>query len=213
MEYFFGLFLVYDLDDFNFFTRSGLVRVGDLYAEEERELLLELRVPITSNEGHHVLSVCCSYKDPATQEIIYGTDQPLLVPKPQQFRSSLPKIQRLRNFFITTRAIAESRRLISLNEMSSAVQLLASSRELLVQSGCLGEEYVRRLEAELLEIKWRKEAEEEMMQRRQRMVEDKEEALTPSSAWRGSDRLGKVSCGKKSAKRVSDLHGFENARF
>lgn len=188
---------------------SGLVRIGDLYAEEERELLLELRVPITSNEGHHVLSVCCSYKDPATQEIIYGTDQPLLVPKPQPFRSSLPKIQRLRNFFVTTRAIAESRRLIGLNEMSSAVQLLASSRELLVQSGCLGEEYVRRLETELLEIRWRKEAEEEMMQRRQRMVEEKEEPLTPSSAWRRS----KVSCVKTSTKRVSDLHGFENARF
>lgn len=188
---------------------SGLVRIGDLYAEEERELLLELRVPITSNEGHHVLSVCCSYKDPTTQEIIYGTDQPLLVPKPQPFRSSLPKIQRLRNFFVTTRAIAESRRLIALNEMCSAVQLLASSRELLVQSGCLGEEYVRRLETELLEIRWRKEAEEEMMQRRQRMVEEKEEPLTPSSAWRRS----KVSCVKTSTKRVSDLHGFENARF
>lgn len=172
-----------------------------MYAEEERELLLELRVPVTSNEGHHVLSVCCSYKDPATQEIIHGTDQPLLVPKPQTFRSSIPKIQRLRNFFITTRAIAESRRLIELNEMSSAVQLLASSRELLVQSGCLGEEYVPKLEAELSEIRWRREVEEEVMQRRQRMGEEK------------VDRLPKVSCVKKSTKRVSDLHGFENARF
>ncbi|KAL1817659.1 hypothetical protein ACET3Z_020233 [Daucus carota] len=180
---------------------SGLIRIGDLYAEEERELLLELRVPVTSNEGHHVLSVCCSYKDPATQEIIHGTDQPLLVPKPQTFRSSIPKIQRLRNFFITTRAIAESRRLIELNEMSSAVQLLASSRELLVQSGCLGEEYVPKLEAELSEIRWRREVEEEVMQRRQRMGEEK------------VDRLPKVSCVKKSTKRVSDLHGFENARF
>lgn len=191
---------------------SDAIRIGDLYAEEERGLLLEVRVPVTSNEAHHVLSVCCSYKDPGTQEIIYGTDQPLLVPKPQAFRSSGPKIQRLRNFFVTTRAIAESRRLIELNEMSSALQLLASSRELLVQSGCLGEEYARRLEAELAEIRWRKEAEEEMVRRR-RVVEENGEPLTPSSAWRGGDRLAKVTCVKKSTKRVSDLHGFENARF
>ncbi|KAJ6391391.1 hypothetical protein OIU77_025383 [Salix suchowensis] len=41
---------------------TGSVRLGDLYAEEERELLVELRVPQSAAGSHHVMSVRCLYK-------------------------------------------------------------------------------------------------------------------------------------------------------
>lgn len=45
------------------------------------------------------------------------------------------------------------------------------------------------------------------------MVDENGEPLTPTSAWRAAERLAKVATLKKSLNKVSDLHGFENARF
>ncbi|XP_050212854.1 E3 ubiquitin-protein ligase WAV3 [Mercurialis annua] len=209
---------------------SGSIRLGDLYAEEERELLVELRVPSSAVGTHHVMSVRCLYKDPASQEVVYGRDQALLVPRPHAVRSSAPKIERLRNHFITTRAIAESRRLVENNDFTSAHHLLASSRALILQSSsALGDEYVRGLEAELAELHWRKQHQMEIQQQQQMMIQRRRgnerdsnttvvidengEPLTPTSAWRAAEKLAKVAMMKKSLNKVSDLHGFENARF
>ncbi|KAJ8541261.1 hypothetical protein K7X08_002077 [Anisodus acutangulus] len=206
---------------------SSCVWLGDLYAEEERELLLEVKVPtMTNGSSHHVLSVRCCYKDPVTQEAIYGREHSLLVPRPQAVQSSIPKIERLRNLFITTRAIAESRRLIEHNELSSSMHLLSSARALLIQSGsAFVDEYVRVLEAELTEVQWRKQYQQQIEQQkviqRQRsneremnlFLDENGEPLTPTSAWRAAEKLAKVAMMKKSMNRVSDLHGFENARF
>ncbi|CAI0464151.1 unnamed protein product, partial [Linum tenue] len=196
---------------------SGSVRLGDLYAEEERELLVELRVPASAIGSHHVMSVRCLYKDPATQEVVYGRDQALLVPRPHAVaRSSAvaaAKVERLRNLFITTRALAEARRLVEHgNNFTSAHHLLASTRALLMQSENGGaEEYVRAVEAELGELHWRKQQEIEAAS--MVMQQQRGEPLTPTSAWRAAERLAKMAMVKKSMNRVSDLHGFENARF
>lgn len=217
---------------------SGAVRLGDLYAEEERELLVEVRVPASSTPMgsgvHHVMNVRCLYKDPASQEIVYGREQGLVVPPPQSVRSSSGgRVERLRNLFVTTRAIAESRRLLDHNgDFTSAHHLLASARALLIQtssSSVSAEEYVRRLEAELAELHWRRQKEQQqvqvqvqqqgMMQRRRvgeremALVDENGEPLTPTSAWRAAEKLAKMAMVKNSLNRVSDLHGFENARF
>ncbi|CBI19315.3 unnamed protein product, partial [Vitis vinifera] len=137
---------------------AGSIRLGDLYAEEERELLVELRAPASAVGTHHVMSVRCCYKDSATKEMVYGNEQALLVPQPHTIRSG-PKIERLRNLFITTRAIAETRRLVEHGDMSSGHHLLSSARAL------------------------------------------------------AAEKLAKVAMMRKSMNKVSDLHGFENARF
>ncbi|KAK9072113.1 hypothetical protein SSX86_008545 [Deinandra increscens subsp. villosa] len=180
---------------------SGSVRFGDLYAEEEREVLVELRVPRSNTGSHHVLSARCCYNDPATQEVIYGGEKALLVPRPQSVRSSTStKIHRLRSLFIATRAVAESRLLVEQNNLTTAHLMLSSARALLMQSAS-AEEFVKGLESELEDV--------------ERRVEDGNgEPLTPtSSAWRAAERLAKVAVVNKSLNRVSDLHGFENARF
>ncbi|CAK9150605.1 unnamed protein product [Ilex paraguariensis] len=202
---------------------SSSIRVGDFYAGEERELLIELKVPSSAIGAHYLLAVRCSYKDPSTQELFYGKEQPLLVPRPHAVRSSTPSIERLRYSFFSTRAIAESRRLVERGDLSGARHLLASAKALLFQStSALAVEFVRGLDAELSDIHWRKQNHIEQIQRqrtnddRQReinYVDEKSEALTPTSAWRAAERLAKVAIMRKSMNRVSDLHGFENARF
>ncbi|XP_050378838.1 E3 ubiquitin-protein ligase WAV3 [Argentina anserina] len=215
---------------------SASIRLGDMYAEEERELLVELRIPTSAAGTHHVMSVRCLYKDPATQEVVYGKEQGLVVPLTQtavRSVSSNPKIRRLRSLFFTTRAVAESRRLVEHNDFQSAHHLLASTRTLLIQSGSASaDEYVRALEAQLAEVHWKRQNQLEeqhqqqmIMQRRRQSEREREremgsaavdengEALTPTSAWRAAEKLAKVAMMKKSLNRVSDLHGFENARF
>lgn len=198
---------------------SGSVRLGDLYAGEERELLVELRVPTTVSKTYQVLSVRGLYKVPSTQEVVYGRDQSLRVS--QAVRSSSPRIERLRSLFIATRAVAESRRLVECGECISAHHLLTSARALLGQSGTAeAEEYTRAVEAELVEVQWRRqqlmEYQSQHQQRRRwsvrettmTLMDENGEPLTPASAWRAAEKLAKVAMMKK-----SDLHGFENARF
>ncbi|KAL7594945.1 hypothetical protein Lser_V15G31064 [Lactuca serriola] len=192
---------------------SGSVRFGDLYAEEEREVLVEIRVPRSNTGSHHVLSARCCYNDPATQEVIYGGEKALLVPRAQTVRSSCsPKIERLRNLFIATRAVAESRLLVEYNKLTTAHHLLSSARALLMQSPA-AEEFVKGLESELVDVQWRVQYQQQMVQQQGMMVDENGEPLTPTSAWRAAEKLAKVAVAKKSLNRVSDLHGFENARF
>lgn len=197
---------------------SGSVPVGDFYTEEERELLVELKVPSSAIGAHHVLSVRCSHKDPSTQEVIYGKEQALLVPRPHAVRSSAPSIQRLKYLFVTTRAIAECRRLADRNDLTGAHHMLASARALLQSTSASADEFVRSLEAELLELQRKRQS--QMMQQQQQIprrevayVDEKGEPLTPTSAWKAAERLAKVAIMRKSMNRVSDLHGFEDARF
>lgn len=218
----------------------GSVRLGDLYAEEERELLVELKIPNSASGTHHVMTMQCLYKDPSTQEVVYSREQDILIARPLAVRS--PKIERLRNTFITTRAVAESRRLIEYDDHTSAHQLVTTARALLIQSGSgSADVYVRELEVELAEVHWRRQQQFELHQQQQQqqqeqhistttttprrrggggekegpaMVDENGEPLTPTSAWRAAEKLAKVAIMKKSlTSRVGDLHGFENARF
>lgn len=193
----------------------GSVRLGDLYAEEEREMLLELKVPSSSAGPHHVLSVRSSHRDPSSMELVYSREQALLVPRPKAVRSSTPNIERLRNLHVATRAVAESRRLAEHGDLSGAHHLLSSARGLLLQSSSASaDEYLRGLEAEISELnRLRHHQLQSQRQRTTNRTDEKPEPLTPTSAWRAAERLAKVAIMRKSMNRVSDLHGFENARF
>ncbi|XP_008791497.1 E3 ubiquitin-protein ligase WAV3-like [Phoenix dactylifera] len=203
------------------------VRLGDLYAEEERELLVELRVPTAAGPDHHQhsLSVKCTYRDPATQEVIGGGERSLLLPPlqghPQLARSSSLISLRLRNLFVTTRAVAESRRLAELSDYATALHLLFSARSLLLQALAASDQdqdLIRRLEAEISDLQQRREGQQQQppspcQRRRETAIPGGEQQLTPTSAWRAAEQLAKVAIMRKSLNRVSDLHGFENARF
>ncbi|GMI86547.1 embryo sac development arrest 40 [Hibiscus trionum] len=201
---------------------SSSVRVGDLHLGEERELLVELKVPVSSRGSHRLMFVRSSYRDPFTQEMVYSRDQSLVLPRlPQSVRSSSHSIARLRNLHVSTRAVAESRRrLIEHDDLSGAHHLLTSARALLLQSGSSSaEEFIRGLESELAELNRRHQKQRvnnssnNVNNNNNRGAEEKVEALTPTSAWRAAERLAKVAIMRKHMNRVSDLHGFENARF
>ena len=208
------------------------VRLGEMYAEEERELLVEVRAPLGSHP--HSLSVRCSYRDPASQETVRGGEQPLLLPPLQGERASS---RRLHDLFVATRAVAESRRLAELQDLATAIHLLSSARALVLQSPPTQQqqELVGSLDTELSDMRWRRANQHQepltptsRSGRRRRDGDSTTpvgtprgsagpagagEPLTPTSAWRAAEQLAKVAIMRKSMNRVSDLHGFENARF
>ncbi|XP_071363329.1 E3 ubiquitin-protein ligase WAV3 isoform X2 [Zea mays] len=210
------------------------VRLGEMYAEEERELLVEVRAPLGSHP--HSLSVRCTYRDPASQETVRGAVQPLLLPALHGERA-LSSSRRLHDLFVATRAVAESRRLAELQDLGTAIHLLSSARALVLQSPVTPQQHelVGSLDTELSDMRWRRgnsqHQHEEVVtptSRSGRRRGDGDttvtvgtprgsagagEALTPTSAWRAAEQLAKVAIMRKSMNRVSDLHGFENARF
>lgn len=192
---------------------SGRIRIGELFANEERELLIEMKVPTSAMRVHQVLSVSCTYRESLTHEIIHSKENTLVVPlpNPTTLRSSAITIQRLRSLFVTTRAIAESRRLTARNDIIGAYHILISARALIQQTTSASSptnEFLTSLEAELNDLQRRR-----VVQAERATIDTAVEPLTPTSAWRVADRLAKVAMMRKSVNRVSDLHGFEDARF
>ncbi|GJY05539.1 probable E3 ubiquitin-protein ligase EDA40 [Tanacetum coccineum] len=190
---------------------SGQIRINEMYANEERELLVELKVPSSAVGAHTVLSVRCSYKESVTQEVINCKDHALVVPKVTAVRSSSHTIQRLRNLFVTTRALAESHRLAARNDLIESYHMLISARALLHQTSSASSEFVVSIEAELSDLQRRRQA--QAQNATAAYIDEQGEPLTPTSAWRVAEKLAKVAIMRKSLNRVSDLHGFEDARF
>ncbi|PKU60897.1 E3 ubiquitin-protein ligase WAV3-like [Dendrobium catenatum] len=191
------------------------VRLGDFYADEKRELLVELRLPAAApqQQRNDFLFYKCCYRDPTSRELVLCQERSLVLPSLRQISPMAVNSRELRNLFITTRALVESRRLADHNDLETAAHLLSTARTLLLQSNSVPshhQKYVTSLELRLSEIQRR--------HRRQQLPSSSSMArpsdqLTPTSAWRAAEQLAKVAILRKSMSRVGDLHGFENARF
>ncbi|CAN8314808.1 unnamed protein product [Cochlearia groenlandica] len=195
---------VYSLSGRPVWLGTGLIRLGDMYAEEERALLVEIK---SSSRPHRIMTVRSRYVDPTTQETIIPEDRALLIPSPMTVRStSNPNISRLRNLHVITRAVAEARRLTERNDYCGAQRLLTSAKALLLQYGLSSsDKCLRGIDFELADLNGLRE--------RHVAKSERLEELTPTSAWKAAERLAKVATMRKNMNRVSDLHGFENARF
>ncbi|KAF8089689.1 hypothetical protein N665_0499s0017 [Sinapis alba] len=188
------------------FGSGSAVVVGDLFAEEEREFLVELKVPTSSSGSHRVMSVRSSVVDPTTlQPFPCPNEKRFLIPRPQAVRFVSGSIERLRRRHLVCRAVADSRKMIEREDLAGAYQVLTAAR-----SNALDEnDSLKRLDAELAELNRLKPRDGID----NRAEEEKTEQLTPTSAWRAAEKLAKVAIMRKHLNRVSDMHGLENARF
>uniref|UniRef100_A0A1J3IYG5 RING-type E3 ubiquitin transferase n=1 Tax=Noccaea caerulescens TaxID=107243 RepID=A0A1J3IYG5_NOCCA len=187
------------------FGFGSVVVVGDLFAEEEREFLVELKVPTSSSGSHHVMSVRSSIVDSTTlRPMTCPKEKRFLIPRPQTVRFVSPSIERLRNLHSVSCAVADSRKLMEREDLVGAYQILTAARS----NASHGDDSLRCLEAELAELS-RFKPRNGLVNR----AEEKTEQLTPTSAWRAAEKLAKVAIMRKHLNRVSDMHGLENARF
>ncbi|CAH8390516.1 unnamed protein product [Eruca vesicaria subsp. sativa] len=188
------------------FGSGSDVVVGDLFAEEEREFLVEIKVPTSASGSHRVMSVRSSVVDPTTlQPFPCPNEKRFLIPRPQGVRFVSAGIERLRSRHVVCRAVAESRKMTEREDLAGAYQVLVAAR-----SNALDEsDGLKSLDAELAELN-RLKPRNGLVNRTE---EEKTEQLTPTSAWRAAEKLAKVAIMRKHLNRVSDMHGLENARF
>ncbi|KAL8538745.1 hypothetical protein ACS0TY_000670 [Phlomoides rotata] len=140
---------------------QGTINVGDLYADEEKEFLINISVPALANTGDErkttLVDVTCSYKDAVSNETITieGDLVEILRPEyvsPVDMRVNL-EVDRQRNRLRAAESIAEAQRMAETGNLRGARALLSDRRSGLraSDSGQLGDNLCMWLEAEMKE--------------------------------------------------------------
>ncbi|MCO5608321.1 hypothetical protein L7F22_062527 [Adiantum nelumboides] len=140
----------------------GNVRLGDLYAEEERDILIELKLPAVmqanSVTSMRLLEAGCAHKDPITRKIIQipahnlCIDRPLVLEEAHQVVSL--EVDRQRNRLQTAAVIAEARTLADEGNFEAAQSRLQRVRTQLEisPSARAGDQLCAALDFELKEM-------------------------------------------------------------
>ncbi|KAJ1694586.1 hypothetical protein LUZ63_011284 [Rhynchospora breviuscula] len=141
--------------------RRGSIHVGDLYAEEERDFLVSVNVPLAGcNEESLLLKVGCAYKEPLTKEMVNVSMVEVRIARPlvvisQQVTSI--EVDRQKCRLDAAEAMVESRSAAEQGELSKAVSILEQCRGRILESvsGKSGDRLCMALDAELREMQER----------------------------------------------------------
>uniref|UniRef100_A0A0D6QW45 RING-type domain-containing protein n=1 Tax=Araucaria cunninghamii TaxID=56994 RepID=A0A0D6QW45_ARACU len=110
---------------------QATVTLGDLYAEEDRDILVELQLPaVKSANPMNLISVNCSYKDPVSRQSRRATEKFVSILRPDS-AGEAPlnlKVEKQRIRLRTAQAIAEARTLADGGEMSGAQKVLDNAK-------------------------------------------------------------------------------------
>ncbi|CAL5068820.1 unnamed protein product [Urochloa decumbens] len=138
--------------------RTGSVEIGQLYADEERDILLSVTIP-KSSEQTSLLRVACAYKDPVTNETIKIQGDEVKIKRPTSTVSEPVSIEvdRERNRIQAASSIESARAAAERGALSEAVTILEDCRRVLSQSFARqnGDRLCMALDAELREMQER----------------------------------------------------------
>uniref|UniRef100_A0A2P2IU57 Uncharacterized protein MANES_04G018200 n=1 Tax=Rhizophora mucronata TaxID=61149 RepID=A0A2P2IU57_RHIMU len=118
--------------------RVGFVDVGDLYAEEERDFLVTLSIPVdeTSDEMS-LLRVTCYYRDPITKDMVTleGASE-VRIQRPRTIGEQVESVEvdRQRNRIRAAEAMAEARAAAENGDLGHAVLILDSCHRALSET-------------------------------------------------------------------------------
>ncbi|KAL5139433.1 E3 ubiquitin-protein ligase WAV3 [Glycine soja] len=115
---------------------KGLIDVGDLYADEERDFLVSVNVPATSGNETSLIKVKCVYKDPFTQETATLESEGVKIERTEnvgQVVMSL-EVDRQRNRLQAAEAMAQASGAAEQGDLSRAVLILENCRKMLSET-------------------------------------------------------------------------------
>ncbi|KAK9698303.1 hypothetical protein RND81_08G094900 [Saponaria officinalis] len=118
--------------------RTGEINVGDLYADEERDFLVELNIPpeCLGNETS-LLKVKCMVKDPLTKESLTLKGEEVKIQRPvtltgEEVRSI--EVDRQQNRLRASDAISKARAEAEQGNLSDAISILENCRNILSET-------------------------------------------------------------------------------
>ncbi|XP_039021833.1 E3 ubiquitin-protein ligase WAV3-like [Hibiscus syriacus] len=117
--------------------KTGFIEVGDLYADEERDFLVSVKVPAEPSECEtSLLKVNCVYRDPLTKEMTTLESDVVKIQRPEVVGLEVVSIEvdRQRNRFRAAEAMAEARTTAERGDLASAVSILENCRRLLSET-------------------------------------------------------------------------------
>ncbi|XWS74306.1 hypothetical protein CRYUN_Cryun02cG0203500 [Craigia yunnanensis] len=142
-------------------AKTGSIDVGDLYAEEERDFLVTVNVPVDeSSDEMSLLKVRCIYRDPISKEMVsleeaneVKIQRPTIIGQP----AVSMEVDRQRNRLRAAEAMAEARATAEHGDLTGAVSLLESCCRALSETICAraGDRLCVALCAELKEMQER----------------------------------------------------------
>ncbi|KAI3472632.1 hypothetical protein Pfo_030971 [Paulownia fortunei] len=147
---------------------EGTINVGDLYADEEKEFLINLSVPILTNaeveeseRKTSLLDITCSYRDVVSKEMVRIEGDLVEIRRPE---SPAPpdmivnlEVDRQRNRLNAAESIAEAQQMAETGNLPGAQALLSNRRSTVLASasGQAGDALSMWLEAEMKETEQR----------------------------------------------------------
>lgn len=146
--------------------RQAIINVGDLYADESKDFLVHVSVPVESSHSNQeamtpLFAVGCTYKDPLSQKVVHVDGETVKIRRPETLTSddrilSL-EVDRQRNRLLVADAIAEAKALAEKGDLDGAQLVLANQRSVLLASTSAqaGDPLCCWLEAELKDIRER----------------------------------------------------------
>ncbi|THG22047.1 hypothetical protein TEA_020819 [Camellia sinensis var. sinensis] len=109
-------------------ARLGFIDVGDLYAEEERDFLVTVDIPVDGSCNEmSLLKVGCVYKDPITKESVTFEEADVLKIQRPEITGDLVvsvEVDRQRNRLRAAEAMAEARAAAERGDLAGAVFIL-----------------------------------------------------------------------------------------
>ncbi|KAI4334378.1 hypothetical protein L6164_019078 [Bauhinia variegata] len=139
-------------------ARMASISVGDLYADEERDFLVTVNVPVDrSRDDMSLLIVRGLYRDPITKEMVaLGETNEVKIQRPEVARELVVSIQvdRQRNRLRAAEAMAEARVAAERSDLGAAVSILENCHKALSEtaSAKAGDRLCVALSAELKEM-------------------------------------------------------------
>ncbi|KAK9158418.1 hypothetical protein Scep_004992 [Stephania cephalantha] len=141
-------------------SRTGYIDVGDLYADEERDFLVPVNLPVgESNNDEILVKVNCVYRDSVSKETLSVEGKEVKVKRPENVGERVVSIEvdRQKNRVQAAEAMAKARTAAEQGDLSGAVSILESCRRLLSESASAlaGDRLCIALDADLKEVQER----------------------------------------------------------
>ncbi|XP_016494511.2 E3 ubiquitin-protein ligase WAV3-like [Nicotiana tabacum] len=152
--------------------QQGVINIGDLYADEEKEFLVYLSIPsvktaqVEDMVETSLLQIVCSYKNTVSNEMVRVEAKTVKIRRPQVLSPTdvvvSLEVNRQINRLAVEETIAEAQEMAERGNLEGAQALLNNRRSCLLSSASAqaGDGLCNRLDAELTEITERMASEE-----------------------------------------------------
>ncbi|KAI3882051.1 hypothetical protein MKX03_006261 [Papaver bracteatum] len=155
-----GSYSTYLTDD----NQTGTVDIGDLYADEERDFLVLVNIPViaggNSDDQTEFVSVWCDYRDPFTKASITTESIEVKLQRPKMVNEDMVvsiEVDRQKNRFRVAQAMSNSRAAAERGDMLTAWSIIDDCRMQISETASMhaGDKFSVDLNLELQEVRSR----------------------------------------------------------